>query len=122
MPLFFGCCHDPGDVTGGLGEEVHEIDPEARLNRADNQEVGELSGKDSVEGVGTIGPALAQGHAISAGRIEAEPLFERGRDLETGREDEQVDGVLDTVEHDACLRHVVNHRDRRYRRGGRSLR
>ena len=48
--------------------------------------------------MGAVVPALAEALAAPADRVEAEPAHQSGRDLEPGREDEEVERILRAVD------------------------
>ena len=89
---------DPGDVTGGVLQEVHEIGPETGLHDAEHQQVRELRREDAVQRVRTVVPALAEPHTVAARRVEAESAVLIGGDLEAGGENDQIKFIFLAVD------------------------
>ncbi len=95
---------DPGDVTGGVLQEVHEIGTETGLHDAEHQQVRELRREDAVQRVRTVVPALAEPHTVAARRVEAEPAVLIGGDLEAGGENDEIEFIFLAVDDRTCRR------------------
>ena len=62
---------------------MKEVGAEAALHEADHHQVRELARENAVQCVRSIGPPLAQVHAVATLRVETEAMVEIGGDFET---------------------------------------
>ena len=80
---------------------MREVRAEPTLDEADQEQVGEPAGQHPVQRVGALGPPLRERQSVDPLGVEAEPLVQICRDLESGGVDEQIHRVLHTVHHRA---------------------
>ncbi len=95
---------DVREVTRLLVEHVREVHREPGLHDAEDEQVREAADVHAVEGRGAVRPLLGQGDPVAAVQLASGSSRERGADLETSREDQAVDLVLDPVDDHARSR------------------
>ncbi len=106
--LLASLIEDIGHVLGLHLQGMRHVHGEGSLSEAQEKAVRETVGLEAVQGAPAVGPLVAEGEAVATDDVVARPAGVAGTDLEAGGEDDAVDRVLGTANHNAVLRDTLD--------------